>query len=208
LALKRRKPQPGFAWSKTLKGEPPEFEHAAVFQPSTEPFIVYTSNVFAILGASLDVRAGRGDETILLHSLWSVGRADVRRGKMVISDFFKIPAVAPLTVSGILSFSIVTSLWRTLRPRKSEADTNHFRPLPLSNSKAEDRAAYYRKRALPRPIRTRGRSLRDLDAQKNTSLFLQHRQQCGFIKQADSKRTSLLQLGPRVVADDRVVSLR
>jgi tellurite resistance protein TerC len=115
----------------------------AVLAITTEPFIVYTSNVFAILGLRSMFFALAGVMKLFCYIHYGLSGVLVFVGvKMVISDVFKIPTlVSLLTVSGILSISIVASLWRTLQQRRSERVADHFRPLPLSNAKAEDRAA-------------------------------------------------------------------
>jgi tellurite resistance protein TerC len=84
----------------------------AVFAITTDPFIVYTSNIFAILGlrSMYFLLAGVLDK---FHFL-KIGLALVLLfvgTKMVIADWYKVPIVASLaTIAGLLSLSVVASL--------------------------------------------------------------------------------------------------
>lgn len=86
----------------------------AIFAVTRDPFIVYTSNVFAILGlrslyfALADlVDKFRYLKTGLAVVLMFVGV------KMLIVDFFKVPVALSLgVILGILSTAVVASLWR------------------------------------------------------------------------------------------------
>jgi len=86
----------------------------AIFAVTQDPFIVYTSNVFAILGlrALYFLLADVMDKFEYLK----YGLAAVLTFvgiKMVIVDFYKIPTGASLgVVAGILTISILASLWR------------------------------------------------------------------------------------------------
>ena len=86
----------------------------AIFAVTTDPFIVYTSNIFAILGlrALYFLLAGVMDR---FHYL-KVGLALVLAFvgvKMLIVDLYKIPITMALTIIAVLiSGSIVTSLLR------------------------------------------------------------------------------------------------
>jgi tellurite resistance protein TerC len=88
----------------------------AIFAVTSEPFLVYTSNVFAILGlrSLYFLLAGVMDK---FHYL-KLGLAAVLTFvgvKMVIVDFYKIPiGVSLAVVAGILTVAVVASL---LRPR-------------------------------------------------------------------------------------------
>ena len=89
----------------------------AVFAVTTDPFIVFTSNIFAILGLrSLFFLVARMMDRF--HHL-KVGLAAVLTFvgvKMTIADFFKIPALISLAVvATILGASIVASVWRSRR---------------------------------------------------------------------------------------------
>ncbi len=90
----------------------------AIFAVTSDPFIVYTSNVFAILGlrsmyfllGSL-VAQFRYLKPALVMILWFVG------AKLMLSDVVKIPVTVSLaTIGGILALAIVLSL---LRPAPS-----------------------------------------------------------------------------------------
>jgi tellurite resistance protein TerC len=91
----------------------------AVLAITHDPFIVYTSNVFAILGlrALYFALAGVMDLFHFLH--YGLSAILVFVGiKMVGSHFFRIPiGVALSVVAGILIVSVIASL---LAPRKSE----------------------------------------------------------------------------------------
>jgi tellurite resistance protein TerC len=115
----------------------------AVLAITTEPFIVYTSNVFAMLGLRSMFFALAEVMKLFCYIHYGLAAVLVFVGvKMVISDLFKIPTVASLgIVSAILSISILASLWRSMQQRRSTGVTDQFRPLSLSNSKADDRAA-------------------------------------------------------------------
>lgn len=86
----------------------------AIFAVTRDPFIVYTSNVFAILGlrALYFLLANVMDKFQYLK----YGLAAVLTFvgiKMVIVDFYKIPVgISLLVVAGILTTSILASLWK------------------------------------------------------------------------------------------------
>jgi tellurite resistance protein TerC len=115
----------------------------AVLAITTEPFIVYTSNVFAMLGLRSMFFALAGVMKLFCYIHYGLAAVLVFVGvKMVISDLFKIPTVASLgIVSAILSISILASVWRSMQQRRSTGGADQFRPLSFSNSKADDRAA-------------------------------------------------------------------
>jgi len=89
----------------------------AIFAVTTDPFIVYTSNVFAILGlrSLYFVLAG------MMHKFYylKVGLSGVLTFvgvKMVIIDIYKIPITVSLgTIAGILTLAVVASLLRERR---------------------------------------------------------------------------------------------
>lgn len=91
----------------------------AIFAITLDPFIVYTSNVFAILGlrALFFLLAG----VMEMFRYLRVGLSFVLcfvGAKMLIADFYKIPIGISLgVVGGILLFSILASL---LKQRKEE----------------------------------------------------------------------------------------
>jgi tellurite resistance protein TerC len=115
----------------------------AVLAITTEPFIVYTSNVFAMLGLRSMFFALAGVMRLFCYIHYGLAAVLVFVGvKMVISDLFKIPTVASLgIVSAILLISILASVWRSMQQRRPTGRADQFRPLSLSNSKADDRAA-------------------------------------------------------------------
>jgi tellurite resistance protein TerC len=84
----------------------------AIFAITTDPFIVYTSNIFAILGlrAMYFLLAGVIDKFHFLN----VGLALVLMFvgvKMIIADWYKIPILLSLgVIGGVLALSIVASL--------------------------------------------------------------------------------------------------
>jgi tellurite resistance protein TerC len=86
----------------------------AIFAVTEDPFLVYTSNVFAILGlrALYFLLANVMDK---FHYL-KLGLSFVLifiGVKMLIAEFYKIPtAVSLAVVAGILTISILASLWR------------------------------------------------------------------------------------------------
>ena len=87
----------------------------AIFAVTREPFIVYTSNVFAILGlrALYFLLANVMDKFQYLK----IGLAFVLTFigvKMVIVDFYHIPVgVSLAVVAGILTLSVLASLWKS-----------------------------------------------------------------------------------------------
>jgi tellurite resistance protein TerC len=95
----------------------------AIFAVTTDPFLVYTSNIFAILGlrSLYFLLAGVIDK---FHYL-SLGLAVVLTFvgvKMVIVDFYHIPTLFSLAVvAGILAIAVVASALRTQRLQRAEA---------------------------------------------------------------------------------------
>ncbi len=87
----------------------------AIFAVTQEPFIVYTSNVFAILGlrALYFLLANVMDKFQYLKLGLSAVLTFVGV-KMVIVDFYKIPVGISLgIIASILTVSILASLWKT-----------------------------------------------------------------------------------------------
>jgi len=90
----------------------------AVLAITPEPFIAYTSNIFAILGlrALYFVLAGLIQRFRYLH----IGLAVILvyiGCKMLISDLFKIPALVSL---GIVALVLLVSGWASLRAERRE----------------------------------------------------------------------------------------
>ena len=93
----------------------------AVLAVTREPFIVYTSNVFAILGlrSLYFALAGMIEVFHLLHYGLAVILMFIG-AKMLMSHYYKIPVGAALgVVAGVLLLSIVLSL---LFPKKHQRD--------------------------------------------------------------------------------------
>lgn len=86
----------------------------AVLAITTDPFIVYTSNVFAILGLRSMFFALAGVMKLFCFLHYGLSAVLVFVGlKMTLSTVFKIPTAASLLiVSAILGASILASLWR------------------------------------------------------------------------------------------------
>lgn len=86
----------------------------AVLAITTDPFIVYTSNVFAILGLRSMFFALAGVMKLFCYLHYGLSAVLVFVGtKMMIVDIYKIPTVASLlVVCGLLAISIVASLLR------------------------------------------------------------------------------------------------
>ncbi len=95
----------------------------AIFAVTTDPFIVLTSNLFAILGlrAMYFLLADLGDRFALLK----YGLAAILvfvGGKMLIADWVKIPVQVSLgVVAGILAIAVAASLHHAARKRPANA---------------------------------------------------------------------------------------
>jgi tellurite resistance protein TerC len=98
----------------------------AIFAVTNDPFIVYTSNVFAILGlrSLYFLLAGVVDKFYYLKLGLSVVLVFVGI-KMVMVDFYKIPVGMSLgVIASILAISIIASFWRAQRLLKLEKSTS------------------------------------------------------------------------------------
>jgi tellurite resistance protein TerC len=95
----------------------------AIFAVTQDPFIVYTSNVFAILGlrALYFLLANVMDKFQYLK--FGLAAVLIFVGtKMVIVDVYKIPTLLSLAVvASILTISVLASLWKA---RKAEAEAD------------------------------------------------------------------------------------
>lgn len=94
----------------------------AIFAVTTDPFLVYTSNIFAILGlrSLYFVLAGVMQKFVYLKLGLSAILVFVGT-KMAIMDLYKISSfVSLLVVAGLLAAAIVASLWKT-RERERNA---------------------------------------------------------------------------------------
>ena len=91
----------------------------AVFGVTRDPFIVYSSNVFAILGlrATYFLLAGIMDTFYYLSHGLSLVLVFIG-AKMLVADFFHVPITASLiVVAAILIISVVSSMVRNRRQR-------------------------------------------------------------------------------------------
>jgi TerC family integral membrane protein len=90
----------------------------AIFAVTTDPFIVFTSNIFAILGlrAMYFMLAGMAERFHLLK--YGLAMVLVFVGsKMLIVDFYKIPIGLSLGIVGlIIATFMFASLWATRKP--------------------------------------------------------------------------------------------
>ena len=87
----------------------------AIFAVTTDPFIVYTSNVFAILGLRSLYFALAGLLPRFKYLKYGLALLLVVIGtKMVLVDIYKLPTWVALSLTtGILGGSIALSLWKT-----------------------------------------------------------------------------------------------
>ncbi len=94
----------------------------AIFAITTDPFIVFTSNIFAILGlrAMYFMLAGMADRFHLLK--YGLAMVLVFVGtKMLIVDFYKIPVGLSLGIVGlVIATFMFASLWVTRKPAASK----------------------------------------------------------------------------------------
>jgi tellurite resistance protein TerC len=89
----------------------------AIFAVTQDPFLVYTSNVFAILGlrSLYFLLAGALDKFHYLKPALAIILSFVGV-KMLISSFFKIPVAVSLgVIAGLLAVAVVASLLRARR---------------------------------------------------------------------------------------------
>jgi tellurite resistance protein TerC len=94
----------------------------AIFAVTTDPFIVFTSNIFAILGlrSLFFILAGLVERFRYLKIGLAVVLAFVGT-KMTIMDVYKIPALVSLAVIlSTLGISVVASFWASKRETLSE----------------------------------------------------------------------------------------
>ncbi|HET9917538.1 MAG TPA: TerC family protein [Candidatus Binatia bacterium] len=97
----------------------------AIFAITTDPFIVYTSNVFAILGLRALYFMLAGVMEMFVYLKVGLSFVLVFVGiKMISVDFYKIPIGVSLgVIGGILLLSVLASLWsrrRTVHSRSNE----------------------------------------------------------------------------------------
>ncbi|MDA0840866.1 MAG: TerC family protein [Planctomycetota bacterium] len=94
----------------------------AILAITLDPFIVYTSNVFAILGLRALYFALAGIMQIFHYLHYGLSFVLVFVGvKMVLADFYKIPIAAALgVVAGAILASVIASL---LMPKQAKAES-------------------------------------------------------------------------------------
>ena len=93
----------------------------AIFAVTDDPFIVYTSNIFAILGlrSMYFLLAGIMDKFRYLKVGLGVVLGFVGV-KMVLIDIYKIPTwVSLLVITGVISGSILLSLWKSRQEERA-----------------------------------------------------------------------------------------
>jgi tellurite resistance protein TerC len=90
----------------------------AILAISDEPFIVYTSNIFAILGLRSLYFALAGIEKYFKYLKYGLALILVFVGtKMAIADLFKIPVeISLLVIAGILAISMIASVRSSKTP--------------------------------------------------------------------------------------------
>ncbi|HEY3493466.1 MAG TPA: TerC family protein [Polyangiaceae bacterium] len=93
----------------------------AIFAITTDPFIVFTSNIFAILGLRSLYFLLAGIITKFVYLKLGLSFVLIFVGaKMLIADFYKVPILASLgIIAGILTLSIVAS-WLKPAPASGE----------------------------------------------------------------------------------------
>ena len=101
----------------------------AVLAITTDPFIVYTSNVFAILGLRSMFFALAGVMKMFVHLHYGLAAVLVFVGsKMLLAGFYKIPTLTSLLVIvGLLAAAMVASL---VLPHPTPAQRHLSLPLP------------------------------------------------------------------------------
>lgn len=94
----------------------------AILAITTDPFIVYTSNVFAILGLRALYFALAGVMQMFHYLTYGLAAILVFVGvKMMLVDFYKLPiGIALGVVAGILAISVIASL---LHPKADEPES-------------------------------------------------------------------------------------
>jgi tellurite resistance protein TerC len=97
----------------------------AIFAITTDPFIVFTSNIFAILGLRA-LYFLLADALERLHYL-KVGLGAILAfvgAKMLLSDVYRMPVASSLgVIAGLLLLSVAASLWRSSRSAHGSAST-------------------------------------------------------------------------------------
>jgi tellurite resistance protein TerC len=104
----------------------------AIFAVTSDPFIVFTSNVFAILGLRSLYFLLAGVIAMFVYLKVGLSVVLVFVGvKMLLTDLYEVPILASLgVIAGILGASIVASLVKT--PRAGTGGVPAMRPLSRS----------------------------------------------------------------------------
>lgn len=98
----------------------------AVFAVTTDPFIVLTSNIFAILGlrAMYFLLLGSADKLTLLNYGLAVIMAFIG-GKMLLMEWVEVPVLLSLSViASVLFITVIASLWWNKRTKSSPLSKN------------------------------------------------------------------------------------
>lgn len=84
----------------------------AILAITTDPFVVYTSNIFAVLGLRALFFVLSGFMQLFHHLSYGLSIILAFVGvKMIVADFYKIPVgVALAVVAGVLCISVITSM--------------------------------------------------------------------------------------------------
>jgi len=110
----------------------------AILAITTDPFIVYTSNVFAIMGLRSLYFALAGLMRLFHYLHYGLSIVLVFIGlKMLLSNFYKFPIELTLAiVAGILSISILASIMTT-KPNTQAPQTNPGSITPDKKTKSK-----------------------------------------------------------------------
>jgi tellurite resistance protein TerC len=98
----------------------------AIFAVSRDPFILYTSNVFAILGLRSLYFLLAGVVELFVYLRYGLGLVLGFVGiKMILSDIYKIPiGISLAVVAGILALSVIASLCAS--PARPDSSASRF----------------------------------------------------------------------------------
>ena len=102
----------------------------AILAITSDPFIVYTSNVFAIMGLRSLYFALAGSLKYFIYLHYGLALILIFVGlKMVASDFFKInPLISLLVITGILAVSIIASIIKGKKLRDASELIDESKP--------------------------------------------------------------------------------
>ncbi|HEY7534377.1 MAG TPA: hypothetical protein VH878_00330, partial [Thermodesulfobacteriota bacterium] len=100
----------------------------AILAITTDPFVVYTSNVFAILGLRSLYFALAGLMQMFHYLHYGLSSILIFVGtKMILTDIYKIPIVVSLAI--IACFLFISVIVSVLRPQQIE-QTKHIKERP------------------------------------------------------------------------------